>query len=133
MFFLNAIILNIGGFDNEKENRNKLKAVIKFAVRSLCLKKVRTLFTIIAISLGVISMALVTNLANSFTKEINELEESAVAVFPITISSGDYEITDEKGCVIVPLYHPNYLILKPSAKRDVWNALQNIEKLLKNA
>ena len=43
------------------------------------------------------------------------------------------EITDEKGCVIIPLYHPNYLILKPSAKRDVWNALQNIEKLLKNA
>ena len=43
------------------------------------------------------------------------------------------EICSENGCVIVPLYHPNYLILKPSAKRDVWNALQNIQKLLKNA
>ncbi len=43
------------------------------------------------------------------------------------------EIKDEKGCIIVPLYHPNYLILKPSAKRDVWNALQNIQKLLKNS
>jgi len=43
------------------------------------------------------------------------------------------EIHSENGCVIVPLYHPNYLILKPSAKRDVWNALQNIQKLLKNA
>lgn len=43
------------------------------------------------------------------------------------------EIHSDKGCVIIPLYHPNYLILKPSAKRDVWNALQNIQNLLKNA
>ena len=43
------------------------------------------------------------------------------------------KITSEQGYIIVPLYHPNYLILKPSAKRDVWNALQNIQKLLKNA
>ena len=43
------------------------------------------------------------------------------------------EIRGENGCIIVPLYHPNYLILKPSAKRDVWNALQNIQKLLKNS
>lgn len=43
------------------------------------------------------------------------------------------EIITENGYKIVPMYHPNYLILKPSAKKDVWNALQNIEKLLKNA
>ena len=43
------------------------------------------------------------------------------------------EIHNDKGCVIIPLYHPNYLILKPSAKRDVWNALQNIQNLLKIA
>ncbi len=42
------------------------------------------------------------------------------------------EITDSKGRTIIPMYHPNYLILKPSAKKDVWDALQNIQKLLKN-
>ena len=42
------------------------------------------------------------------------------------------EITDDNGCKIIPMYHPNYLILKPSAKRDVWDALQNVQKLLKN-
>lgn len=42
------------------------------------------------------------------------------------------EIQSEEGYTIVPMYHPNYLILKPSAKKDVWNALQNIQKLLKN-
>lgn len=42
------------------------------------------------------------------------------------------QITDENGHIIIPMYHPNYLILKPSAKKDVWDALQNIQKLLKN-
>jgi len=43
------------------------------------------------------------------------------------------EIKTESGYTIVPLYHPNYLILKPSAKRDVWTALQNVQKMLKNS
>ena len=34
---------------------------------------------------------------------------------------------------IVPIYHPNYLILKPTAKRDAWDALQTVQKLLKSA
>jgi hypothetical protein len=32
-----------------------------------------------------------------------------------------------------PIFHPNYLILKPAAKRDVWNALQNMQNILKSA
>jgi DNA polymerase len=36
------------------------------------------------------------------------------------------------GAKLVPIYHPNYLLLKPAAKRDVWTALQNIEKMLKS-
>jgi DNA polymerase len=43
------------------------------------------------------------------------------------------EITDAAGHIVVPMYHPNYMILKPSAKKDVWVALQNVQKLLKNA
>ena len=42
------------------------------------------------------------------------------------------EITTDNGYTIIPMYHPNYLILKPSAKKDVWEVLQNIQKLLKN-
>ena len=42
------------------------------------------------------------------------------------------EIQSPNGYTIIPVFHPNYLILKPSAKRDVWNALQNVQKLLKN-
>ena len=81
---------------NEKEDKSKLLSVIKFAVKSLWLKRIRTIFTIMAISLGIISMALVTNLSNSFTKAINALERDAVAIFPIMITNGDYEITDKE-------------------------------------
>ncbi len=37
------------------------------------------------------------------------------------------------GATLVPIYHPNYLILKPAAKREVWTALQNVENILKSA
>ena len=36
------------------------------------------------------------------------------------------------GVPVMPIYHPNYLLLKPSAKRDAWTALQELQKLLKN-
>lgn len=41
------------------------------------------------------------------------------------------EIAHADGVTVIPMYHPNYLILKPSAKKDVWAALQNVQKLLK--
>ena len=44
-----------------------------------------------------------------------------------------HEITSDQGYIIVPMFHPNYMMLKPSAKKDVWVALQNVQKLLKNA
>ena len=39
----------------------------------------------------------------------------------------------ENGITVIPIFHPNYLILKPAAKRDVWTALQNMQNILKNA
>lgn len=33
---------------------------------------------------------------------------------------------------VVPIYHPNYLMLKPAAKRDTWTALQLVQNLLKS-
>lgn len=36
------------------------------------------------------------------------------------------------GTTVMSIYHPNYLLLKPSAKRDAWTALQELQNLLKN-
>ncbi len=38
----------------------------------------------------------------------------------------------ETGSKCVPIFHPNYLILKPAAKRDAWTALQQVQILLKS-
>ena len=35
------------------------------------------------------------------------------------------------GVKLIAMYHPNYILLKPSAKRDAWNVLQEAQKLLK--
>lgn len=39
---------------------------------------------------------------------------------------------NDGGTPIIPIYHPNYLMLKPDAKRDVWAALQDLQKTLKS-
>lgn len=38
-----------------------------------------------------------------------------------------------KTAPVVPIYHPNYLLLKPDVKPDIWHALQKLQILLKNA
>ncbi len=42
-------------------------------------------------------------------------------------------INSDAGYCIVPIYHPNYLLLKPAAKRDTWIALQAVQNMLKTA
>ena len=39
--------------------------------------------------------------------------------------------TDVLGRPFMPIYHPNYLMLKPATKRDAWGALQELQNLLK--
>ena len=62
---------------------------------------------------------------------LGTLSTTEIAKTNLTDKHGAEIITDN-GYTIIPMYHPNYLILKPSAKKDVWDVLQNIQKLLKN-
>ena len=39
----------------------------------------------------------------------------------------------DNGITVMPIYHPNYLMLKPAAKRDAWTALQIVQNLLNSA
>lgn len=59
---------------------------------------------------------------------------AATEIAGATLPRAHGEITDAVcGAKCVPIFHPNYLILKPAAKRDAWTALQKLEKLLKIA
>ena len=61
---------------------------------------------------------------------LGTLAATEIAQINLTSKHGN-EIQTNFGYTIIPIYHPNYLILKPSAKREVWGALQNVQKLLK--
>lgn len=57
----------------------------------------------------------------------------AKEIADVNLSSGHGRLCQDANRVcVMPIYHPNYLLLKPSAKRDVWNALQELQNLLKN-
>lgn len=59
---------------------------------------------------------------------------AATEIGNITLPRGHGIMTDyTSGAKLMPIYHPNYLMLKPAAKRDVWTALQTIQNLLKSA
>lgn len=86
--------------DNDKFRRIQnskinLLHIIKLAIKNLCLKKGRTLFTSFAISVGFISMLLVLCLSKSFNDDIIKLEKNIVSAFPVSIYNGEYEIEDD--------------------------------------
>ena len=62
---------------------------------------------------------------------LGTLSATEIAKTNLTANHGN-EIESGQGYKIFPIYHPNYLMLKPSAKKDVWLVLQNVQKLLKN-
>lgn len=59
---------------------------------------------------------------------------SATEVANVSLPRGHgITVSLPSGITAMPIYHPNYLILKPAAKRDAWNALQIVQNLLKSA
>lgn len=57
----------------------------------------------------------------------------AAAIANVKLASNHGKVVQtQSGTPVMPIYHPNYLLLKPSAKREVWTALQELQNLLKN-
>ncbi len=56
----------------------------------------------------------------------------ATEIADVNLARAHGVVCDTKfGARCMPIFHPNYLMLKPSAKRDAWTALQQIQNLLK--
>lgn len=56
----------------------------------------------------------------------------AMEIGNVQIARDHGQVVDlANGAKMIAMYHPNYLLLKPSAKRDAWAALQDAQKLLK--
>lgn len=115
-----------------RKNKSKLYSVIKLAIKNLLIKKMRTIFTAIAISLGVISMSLVVNLYSNFSSEISNLEKDVVSVFPIVINNGDYQILDaekEKVSNKIVIKDRDKYIHTNKINKDYLDYVNNIDKI----
>ena len=78
--------------------RVRMRKLSDIALRHLLSNKKRTIMTMSAISLGIISMMMILCMGNNFNKEMNNLEKEIVGVYPIIIRNGEYieENTDIK-------------------------------------
>ena len=81
--------------ENKESNVNKkknfkyisLNASLKLSLKNIFTKKVRTILTIIATSIGIISTCLVLMVSNSMTSYTEYAQKQALGSYPITISS----------------------------------------------
>lgn len=82
------------------------------------------------------------DLARPFTDRVIEMLKPRVILTLGTLPANEFARTDlsrAAGAIarvdnipVVPIYHPNYLLLKPAAKRDAWTGLQLVQNLLKS-
>ena len=82
------------------------------------------------------------DLARPFVNKALELLEPRVILTLGTLAASEIAGTDlmknlgadviiQNDVHVFPIYHPNYLILKPTVKAPVWTVLQNVQKMLK--
>lgn len=83
------------------------------------------------------------DLARPFVNRFIELLEPRIIITLGTVAASEVANVDlihnhgaetvlPNNIRVFSIYHPNYIILKPDTKRDVWNILQNVQNLLKN-
>lgn len=75
---------------NIAKKKIRKRRILGLAISHLWGKKGRTIMTVLASSLGIVSMMLVLCISSNFNKELDNLEEEVVSVFPISIRNGEY-------------------------------------------
>lgn len=120
--------------DNDKFNISKnikFKHLGKISIKNLLLNKKRTILTSIASSIGIFCLLLVLGLSLGFNKEINDLENKIVTIFPITIENIEYnlekDIKSSKDKIIIK-DESNY-VYKNNITYDYIDYLKNIKEI----
>ena len=90
-----------------KKKKIKYMKIMNLAFKNLWLKKARTIITSLALALGIVGMFTVVNLYSNFNKEILDLEQRVVSIFPVVIENGEFEIANYE-----PITSENKIIIK---------------------
>ena len=78
-----------------KKTAMSFVTALNLSLRNIITKKGRTLLTAFASSIGIIGIALILSLSNGFDKQIEKFENDTLTNYPITISRGTMEGTEE--------------------------------------
>ena len=70
----------------KKKSSMNFFTALSLSARNLITKKLRTFLTIFAGSIGIIGIALVLSISNGFTLYMQDMEQSTLSSFPVTIS-----------------------------------------------
>ena len=70
----------------KKKSSMNFFTALSLSARNLITKKLRTFLTIFAGSIGIIGIALVLSISNGFTIYMQDMEQSTLSSFPVTIS-----------------------------------------------
>ena len=84
------------------------------------------------------------DLSRPFLNRFIELTEPRIILTLGTLAAAEFcnidlmhnhgaETLLASGARVFSIYHPNYLMLKPNAKADVWAVLKSVQNLLKNS
>ena len=110
-------------------------SILKMAFKNLCLKKGRTLFTSLAISVGLICMIMVLCLSKSFNEDINNLEKEIVVNFPVSVYNGEFEnvdgVSDDRKNINNGIVRKNKLdyVHKNKINREYIDYVKNIDSV----
>ena len=90
-------VKNINNNSNYRLKKTAMSFItaLNLSLRNIITKKGRTLLTAFASSIGIIGIALILSLSNGFDKQIEKFENDTLTNYPITISKGTMEESEE--------------------------------------
>ena len=87
-----------------KKKKMSLTTALSLSLNNLLTKKVRTLLTSFAGSIGIVGIALIISLSHGLNNYINNMQKETISNYPITIneidnlSNSDFNYTDDVSC-----------------------------------
>ena len=116
---------------NDKKPSMSFGTSFMLSLKNLFTKKGRTLLTAFAGSIGIIGIALILSISNGTTTYIDEVQENALASYPITIESSSVDLSS----LMMTFMNVNNSernhdldgVYKKSAVFDIVDAMNNLE------
>ena len=115
---------------NAKKQRNKTSmgfiTALSLSIRNLFTKKLRTILTAVAGSIGIIGVALILSVSNGMNLYIEKMQRDTLATYPITVATSSFDLSAAMEVVRGEIDMPTL----PKAQEIYAREIQNTQNLL---